>query len=291
MNARRLVDGLRWPALGLILVIVLLGASLGVAVRLYLSPGKTTLVSEVPAASSQAAVTGTDSAPSHADQEAIALQQARAAMVHEQLLARGIHNGRVLAVMEKVPRHEFVPADMIRWAYSDTPLPIGNGQTISQPYIVAFMTEAVDPQPHQRVLEIGTGSGYQAAVLAELVAEVYSIEIVKELAEQAQKRLERLGYRNVQVRTGDGYQGWPEKAPFDAILVTCGADHVPPPLLEQLKPGGRLVIPVGRDNDLQWLTVVEKDDHGNIRTRDVLPVRFVPMRRSGGSSPANGSRG
>lgn len=204
----------------------------------------------------------------------------RATMVQQQLAARDIRDSRVLEAMGKVPRHEFVPNSLQEQAYSDIPLPIGSGQTISQPYIVAFMTEAVAPQPHHRVLEIGTGSGYQAAVLAELVSKVFTIEIIPELAEQARARLQRLGYRNVHVRTGDGYLGWPEAAPFDAIVVTCGADHVPPALLEQLKPGGRLIIPVGDTEGLQWLRVLQKDAAGQIHSRDVLPVRFVPLRRT-----------
>jgi protein-L-isoaspartate(D-aspartate) O-methyltransferase len=201
-------------------------------------------------------------------------------MVSEQLVARGIRNQRVLDVMGKVPRQEFVPESLRDLAYQDGPLPIGENQTISQPYIVAFMTEAIDPQPDDRVLEVGTGSGYQAAVLAELVREVYTIEIIPALADSSAARLDRLGYRNVHVRTGDGYLGWPDAAPFDSILVTCGADHVPEPLVEQLKPGGKLVIPVGPAGDLQWLKIIEKTASGETRSRSVLPVRFVPLRRS-----------
>ncbi|MBI3464021.1 MAG: protein-L-isoaspartate(D-aspartate) O-methyltransferase [Planctomycetes bacterium] len=203
----------------------------------------------------------------------------RKEMVEEQLVPRGIRNERVLEVMAKVPRQEFVPQSVRDLAYSDGPLPIGEGQTISQPYIVAFMTEAVDPQSDHRVLEVGTGSGYQAAVLAELVGDVYTIEIIPKLAEQATARLNRLGYGNVYVRAGDGYIGWPEAAPFDSILVTCGADHVPQPLFEQLKPGGKLIIPVGPVHDLQWLKVIEKTPSGEMVSRTVLPVRFVPLRR------------
>jgi protein-L-isoaspartate(D-aspartate) O-methyltransferase len=198
-------------------------------------------------------------------------------MVEAQLKARGrdITNARVLAAMAKVPRHELVPANVRREAYNDHPLPIGHGQTISQPYIVAYMTEVVDPKPADRVLEIGTGSGYQAAVLAEVVAEVYTIEIVEPLAKRAEADLARLGYRNVKVRAGDGYKGWPEAAPFDVILVTCAPDHVPQPLVEQLKEGGRMIIPVGPFGD-QELYLLEKRD-GQVRRRGVLPVRFVPM--------------
>ncbi len=205
------------------------------------------------------------------------LTEARAKMVREQLAAPGrdITNARVLEVMGRVPRHEFVPAREQSDAYRDHPLPIGYGQTISQPYIVAFMTQALDPQPTDRVLEIGTGSGYQAAVLAELVAEVYSIEIVKPLAEQARDTLERLGYRNVHVRAGDGYQGWPEHAPFDAVIVTCAPERVPQPLVDQLRDGGRMIVPVGGGFE-QELVLLEKRGH-EVRQRAVLPVRFVPM--------------
>jgi protein-L-isoaspartate(D-aspartate) O-methyltransferase len=200
-------------------------------------------------------------------------------MVKEQLAARGIKDERVLQALGKVPREEFVPEAQRAGAYRDDALPIGHGQTISQPYIVAFMTEAIGPQPKQRVLEIGTGSGYQAAVLAEVVGEVYSIELLPALAEQARARLQRLGYRTVQLRTGDGYRGWPEAAPFDAIVVTCGADHVPQPLVEQLKVGGRLVIPVGKNPEQQSLRLITKGPRGERQMRDLLPVRFVPLRR------------
>jgi len=204
----------------------------------------------------------------------------RRRMVDEQFTARGIRNERVLAAMGRVPRHRFVPDAVRASAYEDRPLPIGHGQTISQPYLVAFMTELVDPQAEHRVLEVGTGSGYQAAVLAELVGEVYTIELIPALAEQASARLEQLGYRNVHVRTGDGYQGWPEAAPFDVVVVTCGADHVPEPLFEQLKPGGVMVIPIGSSPAEQSLRVITKDLGGERQFRDVLPVRFVPLRRA-----------
>jgi protein-L-isoaspartate(D-aspartate) O-methyltransferase len=202
---------------------------------------------------------------------------ARQRMVRTQLAspARDITDARVLAVMGRVPRHEFVPANLRDEAYADHPLPIGHGQTISQPYIVAFMTEALEPRRADKVLEVGTGSGYQAAVLSELVAEVYTIEIVEPLARRAADDLARLGYQNVQVRAGDGYQGWPEAAPFDAIIVTCAPDHVPQPLLAQLAEGGRMIIPVGPAGD-QALHLMEKHG-GEIRRRAVLPVRFVPM--------------
>jgi protein-L-isoaspartate(D-aspartate) O-methyltransferase len=205
----------------------------------------------------------------------------RRQMVQEQLALRGITNERVLAAMRKVPRHEFVPEDVRHLAYSDQALPIGQGQTISQPYIVGFMTEAIGPQPGQRVLEVGTGTGYQAAVLAELVGEVHTIELLPTLAEQAKARLERMGYRNVHVRAGDGYLGWPEAGPFDAVVVTCGATEVPAPLFEQLKEGGRLVIPVGEAGGEQSLRVVTRGPGGERQERDLLPVRFVPLRRPG----------
>src|SRR5262245_29831707 len=205
--------------------------------------------------------------------------RARQHMVEHQLKARGIKDARVLQVMGRVPRHEFVPKEERAAAYRDGPLPIGQGQTISQPYIVALMTEVSVPKPGHRVLEVGTGSGYQAAVLAELVKEVYTIELLPGLAEQAKERLKQLGYSNVQVRTGDGYKGWPEAAPFDAVVVTCGADHVPEPLFEQLKPGGVLVIPVGKTVDEQVLLAITKGPKGERKTRDLGPVRFVPVRR------------
>jgi protein-L-isoaspartate(D-aspartate) O-methyltransferase len=199
----------------------------------------------------------------------------RQRMVQEQLMPRGIHEERVLAAMAKVPREEFVPPDERALSYSDGPLPIGYDQTISQPYIVALMTEQLRPQPHGRVLEIGTGSGYQAAVLAELVAEVYSIEIVAPLARAAEATLQRLGYKNVHVKVGDGYKGWPEPAPFDAIIVTCAPEQVPQPLVDQMKEGGRMIIPVG--NYLaQELYLLEKRN-GQLREEAILPVRFVPM--------------
>lgn len=201
----------------------------------------------------------------------------RERMVKEQLAApdRGITNARVLAVMGRVPRHEFVPERYRARAYDDRPLPIGYGQTISQPFIVAFMTEKLDPQPAEKVLEIGTGSGYQAAVLAGLVSNVCTIEIVQPLALRAAADLKRLGYPNVRVKAGDGYLGWPEEAPFDAIIVTCAPDHVPPPLKDQLKQGGRMIIPVEAAG-FQELYLLKKKD-GRIEQQAVLPVRFVPM--------------
>ena len=184
---------------------------------------------------------------------------------------------RVMAVMAKVPRHEFVPDSQLDNAYQNRPLPIGFGQTISQPYIVALMTDLIESRAGFKVLEIGTGSAYQAAVLAELVDSVYTIEVVEPLGEQAAERLKRLHYDNVHTRIGDGYYGWPDAAPFDAILVTAAASHVPPPLIEQLKVGGRMVIPVGSRFMAQQLLFVEKDADGSVITKQVLPVRFVPL--------------
>ncbi len=206
--------------------------------------------------------------------------RARRKMVEEQIEARGVTDARVLEAMQRVPRHEYVPARYRAFAYNDTPLRIEFEQTISQPYIVALMTELVQPEPDDRILEIGTGSGYQAAVAAELVSEVYSIEIIPELARSAADRLERLGVSNVVVRTGDGYLGWPEHSPFDGILVTAGAEHIPEPLVEQLKPGARMIIPVGDSLSFQILRVVEKLPGGGVEIRDNIAVRFVPFRRN-----------
>jgi protein-L-isoaspartate(D-aspartate) O-methyltransferase len=185
----------------------------------------------------------------------------------------------VLRAMRTVPRHRFVPPDLLSQAYEDRPLPIGHGQTISQPYIVAFMTELLGVGPEDRVLEIGTGSGYQAAVLAEIVAQVFTIEIVEPLARSARARLEELEYANVVVREGDGYYGWQEHAPYDAIIVTAAASHVPPPLLEQLRAGARMVIPVGPPFQVQTLMLIEKRADGRIEQRSLMPVRFVPFTR------------
>jgi protein-L-isoaspartate(D-aspartate) O-methyltransferase len=183
----------------------------------------------------------------------------------------------VLQTMSLVPRHEFVPEHVRREAYADRPLPIGNGQTISQPFIVALMTDLLQIKPNDVVLEIGTGSGYQAAILAHLVREVHTIEIVPPLAEAAAKRLRRLGYANVTARLGDGYYGWQAAAPFDAIIVTAAASHIPPPLIQQLKPGGRMVIPVGAPFAFQHLVLVELDGERKVKTRQLLPVQFVPL--------------
>jgi protein-L-isoaspartate(D-aspartate) O-methyltransferase len=205
-------------------------------------------------------------------------ERARAQMVEEQIRARDVRDSRVLDAMRRVPREQFVPVLYRGDAYADQPLPIGYGQTISQPYIVAFMTETLQVKPTSRVLEIGTGSGYQAAVLAELAREVYTIEIVGELAKRATETLSALGYPNVHVRHGDGYKGWPEHAPFDGIIVTAAPDHVPQPLIDQLKVGGRLVIPVGSQFGFQQMTIITKTPSG-IVSRESIPVRFVPLVR------------
>jgi protein-L-isoaspartate(D-aspartate) O-methyltransferase len=188
-----------------------------------------------------------------------------------------VRNQAVLQAMRRVPRHLFVPRLWRRVAYADRPLPIGHGQTISQPYIVALMTQLLEVEPGAKLLEVGTGSGYQAAVLSELTPHVFTVEIIRDLGEEARQRLHTLGYRTVKARTADGYFGWQEEAPFDGIIVTCAAGHVPPPLLAQLREGGRMVIPVGGVFQVQRLMVVTKDEEGKIKTREVLPVRFVPM--------------
>lgn len=202
----------------------------------------------------------------------------REIMVRTQLRNRGIKSPSTLKAMLEVPRHKFVPKIRMPLAYRDGALPIGHGQTISQPYIVAFMTESLNLAPKDKVLEIGTGSGYQAAVLAEIVDTVYTIEIVKDLAETAKKKLNTLKYDNVQVKWGDGYHGWPEKAPFDAVMVTAGADSIPQPLIDQLKNGGRMIIPVGPPNGITELVRATKKD-GKITIERLLPVRFVPFTR------------
>jgi len=201
----------------------------------------------------------------------------RERMVAIQIRARDVKDPNVLKAMQIVPRHAFVPESKRRYAYDDYPLPIEYNQTISQPYIVAFMTEALKLGPDSKVLEIGTGSGYQAAVCAEIAREVYTIEIVDGLAKTAKERLKKLGYKNVFVKAGDGFFGWPEKAPFDAIIGTAAAERIPKPLLEQLKPGGRMIIPTGSPYGFQYLELVTKDKDGKIRKSRVMPVRFVPM--------------
>jgi len=199
-------------------------------------------------------------------------------MVELQIESRGIKNQATLDAMRKIPRHKFVPTDMIERAYDDSPLPIGYGQTISQPYIVAYMTAVINPEPGQKVLEIGTGSGYQAAVLAEIVDEVYTIEIITELYSSAKERLEELGYKNITCINADGYYGIKKAAPFDAIVVTAASEHIPPPLIEQLKDGGKMIIPVGSPFLNQTLILVEKNGE-EITTTALLPVRFVPFTR------------
>jgi protein-L-isoaspartate(D-aspartate) O-methyltransferase len=195
-------------------------------------------------------------------------------------IGRDALDERVMAAMARVPRDRFIPECNQHYAFANGPVPIGHGQTISQPYIVALMTDLLNPRPDSVILEIGTGSGYQAAVLAELVQHVYSIEIIAALAEAAEQRLQQLGYGNVTVRHGDGYHGWPEHAPFDGVVVTAAAPHIPPPLIEQLKPGGRLVIPVGSPGCVQELTTVDKNADGSVCVKSILTVAFVPLTRS-----------
>ena len=206
------------------------------------------------------------------------LRARREAMVEQQIRQRGVTDARVLDAMRSVPRERFVPPVLMSQAYEDGPLPIGSGQTISQPYIVAYMTEAMGVAPTHKVLEVGTGSGYQAAVLSELVREVYTIEIIPELARRAEGVLRELNRGNVHVRAGDGYAGWPEQAPFDRIMVTAAPEEIPPPLIEQLAAGGRLVAPVGAQGGPQWMTIVEKTASGVVEKR-TIPVQFVPFTR------------
>jgi protein-L-isoaspartate(D-aspartate) O-methyltransferase len=203
------------------------------------------------------------------------MDRQRQQMVDRQLRARGIKDARVLRAMQTVPRHRFVPESLSAMAYADTPLPIGHGQTISQPYIVALMSEVLAVKPGQRILEIGTGSGYQAAILAELEAVVFTIEIVRPLANQAKTNLQTTGYDSVRIRIGDGYLGWPEAAPFDAIIVTCAPEKIPQPLQDQLTEGGRMVIPVGEKNHQQLMLLTKQK--GKIQAQKVVDVRFVPM--------------
>jgi protein-L-isoaspartate(D-aspartate) O-methyltransferase len=204
---------------------------------------------------------------------------ARERMVRDQIERRGVKDKAVLEAMRNVKRHLFVPENLQSRAYDDRPLPIGYGQTISQPYIVAYMTEIVNVGKGHKTLEIGAGSGYQAAVLAEIVDQVYTIEIVPELGEISSQRLKKLGYNNVEVKVADGYHGWEEHAPFDAIVVTAAAEYIPPPLIQQLKEGGKMVIPVGSPFMVQNLMLVEKNK-GKVRTRSLLPVQFVPFRKA-----------
>ncbi|MCB9896780.1 MAG: protein-L-isoaspartate(D-aspartate) O-methyltransferase [Planctomycetes bacterium] len=220
---------------------------------------------------------------SRPDDDSGARADERAAMVAQQVEERGIRDPRVLEAMRRVPRHAFVPEEMRPFAYDDSPLPLGAGQTISQPYIVARMTAAVDVQDGERVLDVGTGSGYQAAVLAELTPHVFTIEIVDELARTARASLDAAGYGRVVSTTGDGWAGWPEHAPFDAIVVAAAPDVVPPALVEQLAPGGRLCLPVGPRDETQHLLLVEKRADGSVVQRMLELVRFVPM--TGGDPP------
>jgi protein-L-isoaspartate(D-aspartate) O-methyltransferase len=204
-------------------------------------------------------------------------QEQRLAMVKDQIMERGIKDRSVIEAMMVVPRHKFVSDNYLNRAYDDSPLPIGYGQTISQPYIVAYMTEILNLNKNSKVLEVGTGSGYQAAILSPIVKQVYTIEIIPELAKSAATRLKDLSYHNVEVAIGDGYYGWNKYAPFDAIIVTAAAGHIPPPLIEQLKNNGRMVIPVGGSFLVQNLILVTKDKDGNVTTRNLIPVRFVPL--------------
>jgi protein-L-isoaspartate(D-aspartate) O-methyltransferase len=199
-------------------------------------------------------------------------------MVSLQIENRGITNKPTLEAMKKVPRHKFIPSDQINSAYEDGPIPIGYGQTISQPFIVAYMTSVIDPKPGQKVLEIGTGSGYQAAVLAEIVDTVYTMEIITELSKSAAERLKKLGYKNIVTRNADGYYGWEKSAPFDAIVVTAASEYIPPPLIEQLKDGGKMIIPIGSPFLTQMLVLVEKSGK-EIFTTNIFPVIFVPLTR------------
>ncbi len=202
-------------------------------------------------------------------------------MVRDQIQSMGVSHQSTLKVMRSIPRHLFVPNEYKDLAYEDCPLPIGYGQTISQPYIVAFMTQIIQPKPTDKVLEIGTGSGYQAAILSGIVKQVFTIEIIPQLGMQARKKLADLGYPNVQVRVADGFYGWKEQSPFDAIVVTAAAEYIPPPLIEQLKEGGRMIIPVGSPFSVQYLVLVIKKKGGKISTRTLQPVKFVPFTRSG----------
>ena len=213
----------------------------------------------------------------YAAARAALVEEIRSYAARDSIMESESFEDKTLQSLGSVPRHEFVPEQQKPEAYGNYPLPIGYGQTISQPYIVALMTDLVRPDPDDVVLEVGTGSGYQAAVLAKLVKRVYSMEIIEPLAQQAGKRLERLGYTNVETKLGDGYFGWEEHAPYDAIIVTAASSHVPPPLIQQLKPGGRLVIPVGGRFAIQYLLLIEKSEDGEIMTRQITAVRFVPL--------------
>ena len=212
-----------------------------------------------------------------ADPQAEEAAELRRSMVEQQIEKRGVDDSLVLEAMRSVPRHRFVPSGTMRKAYADQPRPIGHGQTISQPYIVAYMTEMLQLEPGEKVLEIGTGSGYQAAVLAEITDRVWSIEIIEDLADTAKQRLRQLGYQEVRTRQGDGYYGWESAAPFDGIIVTAAAGHIPPPLIDQLTSDGRMIIPIGGTYEVQSLMLVEKSEDGEVTTERLMPVRFVPM--------------
>lgn len=258
---------MRWSRLG--------AAACGLTVAALVLPG---LLGEAPGDRPAPAI------PAASAQEADPWREARLRMVEAQLATaalgrRPVEDEAVLEAMREVPRHEFVPPELVGRAYHDRPLPIGHGQTISQPYMVAHMTELLELRPGARVLEIGTGSGYHAAVIARIAEEVSTVEIIEPLARTAEERLRRLGFENVRVRADDGYHGWAEHASFDAIVVTAAASHIPPPLVEQLRPGGRMVIPVGPPFQIQSLMLVEKREDGSIRQRNLMPVRFVPLTR------------
>ena len=200
-------------------------------------------------------------------------------------LGKSSFAARVIEVMGRTPRHEFVPLELQEYAYANAPLPVGYGKTISQPFIVALMTDLLDPQPGDIALEVGAGVGYQAAILSELISQVYSVEIIEELAQEARRRLQGLGYRNIEIRVGNGYYGWTDRAPFDKIIVTAAPDLIPPPLIAQLKPGGKMVIPAGIP-DKQQLLLLEKSEAGKLVTREVLPVRFSELEEGGGLAGA-----
>lgn len=225
----------------------------------------------------------TGSFPAYADDKNSAARQQLVKIIEEDVKQTSLElnkselDPRVMKAIGQVPRHEFVPESERAYAYENRPLPIGHGQTISQPYVVAIMTDMLNLKPGSKVLELGTGSGYQAAILAELAGEVYTIEIVEALGLEAKQRLQKLGYKNVITKIGDGYYGWEEHAPFDAIIVTAAASHIPPPLIKQLKPGGRMVIPVGSRFMLQQLLIVDKQDDGKVVSKQVMPVIFVPV--------------
>jgi protein-L-isoaspartate(D-aspartate) O-methyltransferase len=256
-----------------ILLFILVAAVILVLVRACRAPAGTSrpmpLVGDTPTP-----------APSINSSPTDAFVELRNAMVSQQIEGRGVKDQAVLEVMRRVPRHRFVPADVVSLAYEDHPLPIGYGQTISQPYIVGLMTEALKIKPGDRVLEIGSGSGYQAAILAELGAEVYTVEILPELAQQAAERLRSMGYEKVQVQNADGYFGWQEHAPYDAIIVTAAPDHLPQPLVSQLRDGGRLIVPIGPQGAVQTLWRFEKSE-GEVKASNLGEVMFVPLTGSG----------